>query len=74
MGTSDGMVDIWGPHLDWTNFKIAADRAANEPAVRIAKALHYVKRGLHSRQSYHRLDKAWAVWAFTSNYVIKEAG
>ena len=20
MGTSDGMVDIWGPRLDWTNF------------------------------------------------------
>jgi len=20
VGTSDGMVDIWGPRLDWTNF------------------------------------------------------
>ncbi len=47
---------------------------ANERAVRIAKASHYVRRGLHSRQSYHWLDQAWAVWAFTSNFIMKEVG
>ena len=50
---------------------VAADRSGNERAVRITKMAGYIGRGLDSRQSIERVDKAWLAWGFQVNFMFK---
>jgi DDE superfamily endonuclease len=50
---------------------IAADRSANERAVRLAKTSDYVSRGLLAHESSERLDNVWLAWGFQINFIYK---
>ena len=62
----------FGRNKTLTSAKIAADRAANERAVRIAKMSGYIKRGVTERGSFKRFDDAWVAWGFQVNFMYNE--
>ena len=48
---------------------VAADRSANERAVRLAKQPGYLKQGIKNRQKFHRLQYAWRNSGFRANFM-----
>jgi hypothetical protein len=49
---------------------IAADRSANERAVRVAKMSSYVKRGTEDHRMVVRLCDAWLAWSWQVNFMF----
>ena len=62
----------FGRNKTLTSAKIAADRAANERAVRLAKMSGYVKRGVTERTVFERVDNAWLAWGFQVNFMYND--
>ena len=48
---------------------VAADRGANERAVRYLKACGFVKKGLRKNESPEILSDVWLTWGFQVNFV-----
>jgi hypothetical protein len=50
---------------------VAASRAANERAVKLAKTSEYLKSGLKQRQSFQRLQHIWLAYGFQLNFMYQ---
>lgn len=50
---------------------IAADRAANERAVRLSKMSGQLKAGITGNKSLERLSDVWLTWSFQCNFLYK---
>ena len=50
---------------------VAADRSANERAVKMAKHSNLIKRGLEQYQQPKTIADAWLVWGFQTNFMFK---
>jgi hypothetical protein len=52
---------------------IAADRSANERAVRVSKLSSYIKRGTmaHNNKDLERLSDVWLAWSWQANFMFK---
>jgi DDE superfamily endonuclease len=50
---------------------VAADRAANERAVRLSKMSNYLNEGLRQNGSVERLCDVWLCWGFQCNFMYK---
>ena len=62
----------FGRNKTMNSAKVAADRAANEQAVRLAKMSGYLKRGVTERGSFERFDNVWLTWGFQVNFMYEE--
>ena len=50
---------------------VAADRSGNERAVRYAKLLGFIQRGLKPRTCPRRFNDVWLAWSFQTNFMYK---
>ena len=50
---------------------VAADRAANERAVRLCKMLGLLRQGFKQRSNFDTVSDVWLAWSFQVNFMFK---
>ena len=50
---------------------VAADRAANERQVNVAKRAGFLRRGVQNHQSLEVMSDVWLAWSFQANFMFE---
>ena len=51
--------------------EVASDRSGNQRAVKCVKQSNFITDGLHSNQSFSRMNKVWKAFAFQCNFMFQ---
>jgi hypothetical protein len=51
--------------------EVASDRSGNERAVKCVKQSNFITDGLHSNQSFSRMNNVWKAFAFQCNFMFQ---